>query len=157
YKHFLPEHEHKAYIEKYESLSEEKDRWALLESTLKKYITRIYGGDIVNKMRAEGEYLDKIHCETLDALRDVERKMFTGRNTLLKQLLLHFKDSLSNSDQGDLTATDDNQNQKTFAQQANLLVEGIIGRVNQKEILEFAKKTGASVGGSPALDGYLQE
>ncbi|MEK5233465.1 AAA family ATPase [Lysinibacillus sp. FSL K6-0232] len=157
YKHFLPEQEHKAYVEKYESLSEEKERWALLESTLKKYVTRIYGGDIVNKMRAEGEHLDKIHCETLDALRDVERKMFTGRNTLLKQLLLHFKDSLSNNDQKDLTATDDKQNQKTFTQQANLLVEGIIGRVNQKEILEFAKKTGASVGGSPALDGYLQE
>lgn len=158
FKYFLPEQDHKKYMEHYNRLSNDKERWTLLEATLKRYVSRIYGGNIVNKMRAEGEYLDKIHCETLEALRDVERKMFTGRNTLLKQLLLHFKDSNNQEHNNDLTElSDESDAQDTFTRHSKILVDNLIGKVNQKEILEFAERTGASVGGTPALDGHLQE
>lgn len=131
----------------------------MLERNLKRYVARIYAGNIVNKNRAEPEYLDKIHCETLDALRDVESNMFTGKNTLLKQLLTHFKDKAMHA--VDHSEKTDGQNvtvgNDKFGQLSRSLVDDIVGRVNQKEFLEFAEKTGASVGGVPALDGNLQE
>lgn len=101
----------------------------------------------------ESEYLDKIHCESLDALRDVESNMFTGRNTLLKQLLMHFKDKVVAAEPADNGLT----KAQIFDQYADLLVKNLIERVNQKEVLKFAEDTGASVGGTPALDGNLDE
>ncbi|WP_339298045.1 AAA family ATPase [Paenibacillus sp. FSL R5-0623] len=159
FKYFLPEQDQKKYIEESANLSTPKERWFLLERNLKRYVARIYGGNIVNKNRAEPEYLDKIHCETLDALRDVESNMFTGKNTLLKQLLIHFKDKAMHT--VDHSEKTDGQNvtvgNDKFGQLSRSLVDDIVGRVNQKEFLEFAEKTGASVGGVPALDGNLQE
>lgn len=159
FKYFLPEHDHPKYIEEYAGLQTEKERWFLLERNLKRYVARIYGGNMINKNRAEPEYLDKIHCETLDALRDVESNMFTGKNTLLKQLLMHFKDKvIQDEQQQDKDKVDDrNQVSVGFDVLARTLVDNVVGRVNQEEFLEFARKTGASVGGSPALDGELQE
>lgn len=156
YKYFLPEQEHKLYQEKFEKLTNQKERWALLESTLKRYVSRIYGGNLDNKLRADAEYLERIHCETLDALRDVENKMFTGRNTLLKQLLLHFKNSNSEENQTEIS-TERQTSEDTFEYHSQRLVRNLISRINQEEVLDFANKTGASIGGTPALDGSLKE
>ncbi|EJY56048.1 DNA replication and repair protein RecF [Alicyclobacillus hesperidum URH17-3-68] len=151
YRFFLPEQYHASYLEEYDKTSNQKERWRLVERTLKRYVSRIYGGNIVNNIRAEADYLDKIHCETLDALRDVESKLSTGKNSLLRQLLEYFKDNHTES-------TDTNTgNDDDFAEHSEILVRNLIGRVNQKEILDFAEKTGASVGGVPTLDGSLEE
>jgi len=158
FKYFLPEQDHPKYIEEYAKLQTAKERWFLLERNLKRYVARIYGGNMVNKNRAEPEYLDKIHCETLDALRDVESNIFTGKNTLLKQLLMHFKDKAIHDEQQDKVNDRDEVSEKPkFEVLARTLVDDVVGRVNQEEFLEFARKTGASVGGHPALDGDLQE
>ncbi|MYL57491.1 AAA family ATPase [Virgibacillus halodenitrificans] len=156
YKFFLPEQEQRTYQEEYAKLTNQKEQWALLELTLKRYVSRIYGGNISNRLKAEGEYLEKIHCETLDALRDVESKMFTGRNTLLKQLLLHFKDTSLGENQNE-SFNDDQSQEDTFTYHSEKLVGNLISKINQKEVLDFAEKTGASVGGTPALDGSLKE
>ena len=156
YKFFLPEQDHQKYKDQYIKLSSQKERWSLLESVLKRYVSRVYGGNLISKLRAEGEYLDKIHCETLDALRDVESKMFTGRNTLLKQLLLHFKNSNSEKNKKE-PATDDEHFEDSFTYHSQLLVENLITKIDQKEVLDFAEKTGASIGGTPALEGSLHE
>ncbi|QDP39454.1 ATP-dependent nuclease [Radiobacillus deserti] len=156
YRFFLPEQEQRTYQEEYAKLTNQKEQWSLLESTLKRYVSRIYGGNISNRLRAEGEYLEKIHCETLDALRDVESKMFTGRNTLLKQLLLHFKDTSLGENQNE--SSNDGQSQEdTFTYHSEKLIGNLISKINQEEVLDFAEKTGASVGGTPALDGSLKE
>lgn len=152
YKYYLPEQDEQKYLKQAEKISTTKEKWSLLEKSLKRYVSRIYGGNIINKNRAEPEYLERIHCESLDALRDVESNMFTGKNTLLKQLLMHFKDSNISTDKHH--AEDDSYQ---FTHNAQLIVEDLIGRVNQKEVLKFAEKTGASVGGVPALEGSLQE
>lgn len=158
FKYSLPEQDHPKYIEEYAGLQTENERWFLLERNLKRYVARIYGGNMVNRNRAEPEYLDKIHCETLDALRDVESNMFSGKNTLLKQLLMHFKDKPIHDEQQDKISDQDQASEgPKFEALARTLVDGVIGRVNQEEFLEFARKTGASVGGHPALDGELQE
>lgn len=158
FKYFLPEQNHLAYTQEYASLQTNKERWFLLERNLKRYVSKIYAGNIVNQNRAEPEYLDKIHCETLDALRDVESNMFTGRNTLLKQLLIHFKDKTIHEQTAIEKDVQDQISEKPrFETLARNLVSDIIGRIDQKEFLEFAVNTGASVGGEPALDGELQE
>ncbi|GAA0846370.1 AAA family ATPase [Bifidobacterium pullorum subsp. gallinarum] len=158
FKYFLPEQDHQKYTEEYAGLQTEKERWFLLERNLKRYVARIYGGSMINKNRAESEYLDKIHCETLDALRDVESNMFTGKNSLLKQLLMHFKDKAKHDKKQDEVNDHDQVSEgPKFEALARTLVDDVVGRVNQEEFLEFARKTGASVGGHPALDGELQE
>lgn len=158
FKYFLPEQDHQKYTEEYAGLQTEKERWFLLERNLKRYVARIYGGSMINKNRAESEYLDKIHCETLDALRDVESNMFTGKNSLLKQLLMHFKDKAKHDKKQDEVNDHDQVSEgPKFEALARTLVDDVVGRVNQEEFLDFARKTGASVGGHPALDGELQE
>lgn len=156
FKFFLPEHHHREYLEQYKKLISKKEKWALLELSLKRYVTRIYGGNIINKLRAESDYLDRIHCETLDALRDVENKLLNGRNNLLKQLLLHFKDSNSQNIQKE-DSIDGSFSEERFTNYSELLVEDLISKIDQKEVLDFAEKTGASIGGTPALEGSLQE
>ena len=154
YKYFLPESNWKEYKEAIKEAQNDKERWGILENFLKKYVSRIYGGKIENKIRAETEYLEKIHCETLDALRDVESKMFTGRNSLLKQLLTHFIDNEPNNEKSSDSLLSSKQE---FQKHSNKIVENIVGRLNRKEILRFAQNTGASIGGEPDIDGRLEE
>ena len=97
YKYFLPEKDKKEYEGHIKSLNRKEkpgkeEYWEILNEFLPKYVSRIYGGNIDSKNRAESEYLDKFECEVLEAIRDVESKMFTGQNVLLKQVLYHFLD-----------------------------------------------------------------
>lgn len=154
YKYFLPESNWKEYKDAIKKTQNHKERWGVLENFLKKYVSRIYGGKIENKVRAETEYLEKIHCETLDALRDVESKMFTGRNTLLKQLLTHFKDNEPNNQKNSDFLLN---SQQEFKEYSGKIVRNIVNRLNRKEILRFAQNTGASIGGEPDIDGRLEE
>lgn len=151
YSFFLPEQHHASYLKEYDKTLAQKDRWRLVARTLKRYVSRIYGGNVVNNLRAETDYLDKIHCEALDALRDVDSKMSSGKSALLKQLLeFHLE-------QNQTLSTDDTTNDENdFARHSKALIDSLIGRVNQKNILEFAERTGASVGGVPDLDGDLE-
>lgn len=157
YRFFLPEQEHNTYQEIYANLTTQKERWNLLETFLKRYVSRIYGGNIQNRLRAEGEYLNKMHCETLDALRDVESKMFTGRNTLLRQLLQHFKDNSFEEEQNGTANGEEESEEDLFTYHSEKLVSNLISKINQEEVLDFAEKTGASIGGTPALKGSLNE
>jgi putative ATP-dependent endonuclease of OLD family len=97
YKYFLPEKDKKDYVENIKSLNRKaepgkEEYWEILSEFLPKYVSRIYGGNVDSKNRAEPEYLDKFDCEVLEAIRDVESKMFTGQNVLLKDVLNHFLD-----------------------------------------------------------------
>jgi putative ATP-dependent endonuclease of OLD family len=118
YKFFLPEADQKRYAEDIKKIQVDDDqsnkKWTVLERYLKKYTSRIYGGNYESKNRADQEYLDKFHCEVLDALRDVENKMFTGRNALLKQVLNFFIDSdLVEKEEAERDALQEQRN-KTF-------------------------------------------
>lgn len=161
YTFFLPEADRKKYREDMGKVPQGDDqnnkKWAVLEKHFKKYTSRIYGGNFDSKNRADQEYLDKFHCEVLDALRDVESKMFTGRNALLKQVLNFFIDSdldgRSETEREILQADRDQE----FAEKSSNLVTNVIGRVSVDRIFELADKTGAAVGGSPLLSGLLHK
>lgn len=161
YKFFLPEADQKRYAEDIRRIQDDDNqnskKWTVLEKYLKKYTSRIYGGVYESKNRAEQEYLDKFHCEVLDALRDVESKMFTGRNALLKQVLNFFIDSdLADKGEDERERLQAQRNQ-TFDSTSSSLVANMIERVIVRKIFELAEQTGAAVGGRPILGGQLDE
>lgn len=80
--------------------------------------------------------------------------MFTGRNTLLKQLLTHFKDNEPNNQKNSDFLLN---SQQEFKEYSGKIVRNIVNRLNRKEILRFAQNTGASIGGEPDIDGRLEE
>lgn len=161
YKFFLPEADQKKYQNELRKVlkddDQQKEKWLVLDKYIKKYTSRIYGGNFDSKNRADPEYLDKFHCEVLDALRDVESKMLTGRNALLKQVLNFFIDSdlegRSEVDRETLQAERDHN----FDRNSNSLVTSVISRVPVDRIFDLADKTGASVGGNPLLGGQLDK
>ncbi|MPM18829.1 DNA replication and repair protein RecF [bioreactor metagenome] len=161
YKFFLPEADQKRYAADIRCIQDDDDRnskkWAVLERHLKKYTPRIYGGNYESKNRADQEYLDKFHCEVLDALRDVESKMFTGRNALLKQVLNFFVDSDLIEKEETERETLQVQRNQTFESTSSSLVANMIERVSVSKIFELTEKTGAAVGGQPTLGGQLDE
>jgi putative ATP-dependent endonuclease of the OLD family len=162
YKYFLPETDQKEYKEDIGKCTsniddQARERWAILEKYLKKYVSRIYGGNLDSKNRAEPEYIDKFHCEVLDALRDVESKMLTGKNALLKEVLNYFIDSDIKQKEEVEKESLQSKRDKEFGENATKVVSNIIERVDVSNILKFSQKTGASVGGEPKLGGQLEE
>ena len=156
YKFFLPENNLNEYQEDLEKAKRgEKDCWDVLEKHLKKYVSRIYAGNEDSKNRAEPEYIKKFHCEYLDALRDVESKMFMGKNAMLKQVLTHFIDSDIKQKKEEEKALLLGKREKEFNKGADIVVSNMIKRVQTSNIFELAEKTGATVGGKPIFGGNL--
>ncbi|WP_424353542.1 ATP-dependent nuclease [Methanosarcina mazei] len=155
YSFYLPD----ASINEYqEDLKKQEDTgvdlWELLEKYIPKYVVRIYGGNIDSKNRVDAEDLEKFGCECLDALRDVESKMLSGKDTLLKNVLIHFLDFNLREKRLD---SEVESKQNDFKLLSNQLVLQLQDRLDIDRILELAKKTGASVGGEPSLNGKLEE
>lgn len=59
---------------------------------LKKYVSRIFGGDPKKEEIADPENLNRFDFQFLDAIRDAEKEMFYGNNTLLRDVLNYFLD-----------------------------------------------------------------
>lgn len=161
YVFFLPEND----IENYHSmishvdtnLEEMKQKqiiWNLIEHNfLRLYIHKIYGGDSSNRETADRESLSKIDVQFLDAIRDIERDLFTGKNTLLREVLQFFIDYDIKSDdkkdkdqiRADIKTRKDNFENNMFG-----LIETLCTRLDagKKEILAYAEQTGASFNGA---------
>src|SRR5208283_1698475 len=71
----------------------------VVESYLEKYVTKTFGGAIINQMEAERDSLDKITLNSLDALRDAARELLTGNDPLLKRLLKQVRDEGKSDEQ----------------------------------------------------------
>jgi hypothetical protein len=69
------------------------DYWLTIKHNfIKRYKSKIYGGDPSYKVVADHDSLKKIDFQFLDAIRDVERDLFTGSNTLLREVIDFFMD-----------------------------------------------------------------
>ena len=132
--------------------------WKIIEKQfLKKYITKIFGGDPKNKNKADAEMLDKFDFQFLDAIRDAERQMFYGHNTILKQVSTYFLDyditqgkeinKLEQEEQKSLR-----HKEERFTKLSNCLFNFLKDRISQDKILEYAKETGANRAGEPNFD-----
>ncbi|WP_327926547.1 ATP-dependent nuclease, partial [Bacillus paranthracis] len=88
YEFFLPEKELEDYykdIRKIEGTNI-NDYWNEIKNNyLRKYVHKIYVGNIENKNLIDTDSINKFAFQFLTAIRDVERDLFTGSNTLLKE------------------------------------------------------------------------
>ncbi|MGV8118311.1 MAG: ATP-dependent endonuclease [Candidatus Xenobiia bacterium LiM19] len=156
YQFLLPEkyiEEYKGAIEKAENVEE---KWDVLERNILKYKSYIYGGNPSSKNRAEAEWLEKIGFKLLDALRDVEREMFSGSDPLLKRMLDLFLDY-------DLKKGDDKDKEKIgamdkdFQTDAGKLSKSVTDRINLTSLLDLARRTGAEDGGKIDFGGRISK
>ena len=124
---------------------------------LKKYTSKIYGGDPKNKNRADTEMLDKFDFQFLDAIRDAERQMFYGNNTILKQVLTYFLDY--DITQGkEINKLEPQQQEllqhkeERFTKLSDCLFNFLKDRISKKNILKYSTETGADRAGKPDFD-----
>lgn len=165
YEFFLPEKKIEEYNNEMSLIEDEDDKaWKILKHNfIRYYVYRIWGGDIVNQATADSESLQKIDFQFLNAIRDVERDMLTGRNTLLREVFDFFMDYDIKID----TTKDNKQKYQEikakkiiFSEKADLLVKDLTTRIEQgkNEILSYAKKTGASFNkANPNFEGSISE
>ncbi|WP_368873994.1 ATP-dependent endonuclease [Staphylococcus haemolyticus] len=111
----------------------------------------------------DNDNLNKFDFQFLDAIRDVERDMFSGRNTLLKSVIDFFLDYDIKSDKN---ITEEEQKMKLqerkdiFSTHSSQLIKNIQERLDSgnQEILSYIEEIGASYDKStPDFEGQLSE
>lgn len=127
------------------------------------YVNKIWVGNPEHQIPIDNDSLNKFDFQFLDAIRDVERDMFSGKNTLLKSVIDFFIDYDIKSDE---TITEEEQKEKLeerrkeFSDNSSDLIETIHKRLdsgNQK-ILSYTNGIGASYDKStPDFKGNLTE
>lgn len=89
-----------------------------------KFKKRIYAGKFENRERVEPEYLNRIRLELLDALRDAEAKLLTGKQPLLREVL---KKAITKEGKHDISVIVGEDNWGKIEDQAQEL-KGVLGR-----------------------------
>lgn len=169
YEFFLPEKKHNDYVKALSIITKATPNsidkaWKLLKHEfIRFYKYKIWGGEITNQATADSESLQKFDFQFLDAIRDVERDMLTGRNTLLREVFDFFMDYEIKIDK-DKTPEDKHAEIKakkeSFSEKADILVKDLSTRIKsgKQEILSYAKKTGASFNkATPNFEGSISE
>ncbi len=153
FSYFLPESDGDRFKK---MLDGSKDRfWEVLDRNLSRYVSRVYGGKPEAKNRVEHELLEKFDYQMLDAIRDVESKMFSGASPMLRTIINNFLDhDVVHLADGDDQIT---SRREQFKTDSDALVKSVKARVAMDPILKLAKATGASVGGDPDIAGRLEE
>jgi len=166
YECYLPEKEMKDYKDEMDSVSSTniEDYWKIIRNNfIRKYTYKIYAGNPEHKTVADFDALNKFDFQFLDAIRDVERDMFSGKNTLLKEVLDFFMDYDIKTDK---TKTKNaktaaiKEKKKIFSGKAFELIKNLQNRmkVGKSQILQYAEKTGASFGNAiPNFEGDIVE
>jgi len=129
---------------------------------LPKYVSHIYGGDPTNQEKAKTDNLDRFDFQFLTAIRDAERQMFFGNNTLLKDVLNYFLDYDITKGKGYDEIDDDKletikERERKFRNDSSELLKKLINRIDDEKILEYAESTGADKGGKPDFDAHATE
>lgn len=127
-----------------------------------KYVTRIYGGKPDNKQVADNEMLEKFDFQFLDAIRDAEKQMFFGHNTILKEVLNYFLDfNITNGrklkDLAKQAKDELRQKELNFETTSESLFTQLKERISKDNILKYSEETGANKGGIPDFDVHVSE
>lgn len=164
YEFSLPEKEEENYkliMEKLDS-NDIEDYWKEIEAAfLRKYIPRIFIGDPNYRTLVDPDSIKKFDFQYLDAIRDVERDLFSGKNTLLRDIIdfymdydIKIDDELSKEQKQEQIA----KNKKDFSKQADDLILNLHTRMGsgKKEMLKYAEETGASFDDlTPSFEGKV--
>lgn len=168
YEFFLPEKKHEEYLNLINSLAEEENRieksWKIVKNDFFRFYTyKIWGGPLINQTQADSESLQKIDFQFLDAIRDVERDMLTGKNTLLREVLDFFMDyeiKIDEQKSPEEKFCEIKEKKIQFSEKADSLIQELSNRIEsgKKEILSYAKNTGASFNkATPNFEGTFSE
>jgi putative ATP-dependent endonuclease of OLD family len=169
YEFFLPEKENDNYLKAVAEVANEGPTsvdavWKLVKHDFIRLFTyKIWGGNAENKTTADSESLQKFDFQFLSAIRDVERDMLSGSNTLLRDVLDFFMDyevkAFKGKSKEDKTAEIIKRKQD-FSVKANDLILDLQSRMEEgkRHILSYAKDTGASFDrASPNFEGSLSD
>ena len=164
YEFFLPESERQNYIDYLSEVDSEKKAWKIIHNDfLRLYTSRVWGGDPTLQVLADSESLQKFDFQFLDAIRDVERDMFSGHNTLLREVLDFFMDYNIKNDANMSTETKVSEIKilkEAFSTEADALLQTLQNRMREgkDQILDYAIQTGASFNqATPDFDGSLSD
>ncbi|MGX8791839.1 ATP-dependent nuclease [Oceanobacillus sp. M60] len=164
YEFFLPIGEENRYIAAVKNASSRNEIWDIIKSKfIRLYINKTWVGNPENQISVDNDSLNKFDFQFLDAIRDVERDMFSGKNTLLKNVIDFFIDYDIKSDK---SITEEEQKQKLrerkddFSIDSHKLIKNIQQRLESgnKEILSYTDGIGASYDKSePDFEGNITE
>ena len=164
YEFFLPESESEKYVSALSEIDDIKKAWKIIKHDfIRLYISKIWGGDPSLQMQVDSESLQKFDFQFLDAIRDVERDMFSGRNTLLRDVLDFFMDYDIKKDtdkDADVKIAEIKSLKERFSADADVLLQTLQDRMQsgKEQILDYAKQTGASFNkANPDFDGSLSD
>lgn len=171
YDFFLPEKEKDNYLKAIAGVSDSDSKavdtvWKIIKNDFIRFFTyRIWGGKTENQTIADAESLQKFDFQFLSAIRDVERDMISGRNTLLRDVLDFFMDYeikvLPEKDKSkEDKAAEIKKKKQDFSDKADSLLSDLQERMEEgkKQILSYAKDTGASFDkASPNFEGSITD
>lgn len=164
YEFFLPEKELEDYRDTMNNIgtNDINDYWNEIQhSYLRKYIHKVYVGDPIYRNPIDSESINKFAFQFLTAIRDVERDLFTGSNTLLKEVIDFFMDyeikinATLNQSQKNLQIQ---ERKKQFSKEAQSLIKVLQKRMEKGKdhMLRYVKNTGASFDQmQPAFEGNI--
>lgn len=136
------------------AVDEVKWYWDLVKKYTPKYVSRTWGGNPELKNRADPDSLNGISFDLLDAVRDVDSSMVSGKDTLLKDVLFRHLDSdISIEGRRDI----ERERKEEFSKTSKALVNNVRKRIDLNSVLSFAYRTGASMGGFPDISGTIDE
>lgn len=164
YEYFLSSGEEENYKKRVSGIDSEREIWKIIKSEyIRLYTYKIWAGNPDNRVVADSDSLRKFDYQFLNAIRDVERDMFSGRNTLLKRVIDFFMDYEIKSDEklDEIQKAEKIKERKDeFAENADGIIERLHMRLEagNQEILSYAKDIGASFDKSePSFEGELTE
>lgn len=138
--------------------------WKIIKHDfIRLFAYKVWGGDPITQTVADSESLQKFDFQFLDAIRDVERDMLTGKNTLLRNVLDFFMDYEIKSD---VTKSEEDKRKEIekkkqdFSDHADALLLDLQERMKQgkDQILSYAKDTGASFNKAiPNFEGSISD
>lgn len=152
YECFLSKKEEENYLSAMNSISSDdpQDYWNEIRYNFqRKYLNRVLIGDPIHENNLDSESISKFDFQFLSAIRDVERDMFSGRNSLLKEVIDFFIDYevKTNSDLSDDDKKKELKAKRTqFSDDAQVLIKQLQDRmkIGKKHMLKYAEDTGAS-------------
>jgi len=164
YLFYLPQKEHEDYKREMQLINSDdiENYWlAIKHQFLRKYTSKIYSGNPEYKNIADPDTVKKIDFQFLDAIRDVNRDLFTGKNTLLREVIDFFIDydiknnkEIEKKEQQKQIA----KKRKDFSEEAKKLIKQLQKRMEagKTEMLSYASDTGASFEKSePDFEGHI--
>lgn len=148
YHYYLPDDQQDAFQEQVGDDPNGEEYWRAVERVLPKYVSRIDAGEPGTEepgyARVEPRDLNAFGVNSLDAIRNVEREMFSGRKPKLRSML-------------DTVLREDPEAKEELEREASQLVDDLRERINLEALFELAEETGAEDGGTPDIDGRLRE